>query len=88
MKLKALAVASVLAAAATFAPHAASAASLPAPAAQQSRIADGGLLQDVGHRRWHHANRCRIVRHECADHFGWGSWRFRRCVMRHGCARW
>ncbi len=29
--------------------------------------------------------RCRIVRFQCADHFGWGNWRFRRCLWRRGC---
>ncbi|MDX2289814.1 MAG: hypothetical protein NW217_13455 [Hyphomicrobiaceae bacterium] len=30
-------------------------------------------------------NRCRIWRHECADRWGWGGWRFRRCLRNHGC---
>jgi hypothetical protein len=28
---------------------------------------------------------CRATRHMCAERFDWGSWRFRRCVRRHGC---
>jgi hypothetical protein len=28
---------------------------------------------------------CREARHECAERFGWGTWRFERCVDRHGC---
>ena len=29
--------------------------------------------------------RCRAWRHECADRWGWGGPRFRRCLWRHGC---
>lgn len=36
-------------------------------------------------RRHHRYDVCRDTRHECADRFGWGSWRYRRCVHRHGC---
>ena len=35
--------------------------------------------------RGRHWNRCRSWRHECADRWGWGSWRFNRCLARHGC---
>lgn len=28
---------------------------------------------------------CRSWRHECADRWGWGGYRFRRCLDRHGC---
>jgi hypothetical protein len=30
-------------------------------------------------------NACRSVRHQCAENFDVGSWRFRRCVRRNGC---
>ncbi len=30
-------------------------------------------------------DRCVNVRHECAERWGWGSWRFRRCVRLHRC---
>lgn len=30
-------------------------------------------------------NRCHAWRRECADRWGWGGWRFRRCLDRHGC---
>ena len=30
-------------------------------------------------------NSCRYVRHECAEEYDWGSWRFRGCVRRQGC---
>jgi hypothetical protein len=36
---------------------------------------------DEGYQR----NSCRSVRHECGDEYGWGSWRFRRCVRHQGC---
>ena len=32
-----------------------------------------------GHRR------CRHWRHECASRWGWGTWRFHRCLRNHGC---
>jgi len=35
--------------------------------------------------RWHRFNRCRFVRHACADRFDWGSWRYQRCVWHRGC---
>jgi hypothetical protein len=28
---------------------------------------------------------CRGWRRECAARWGWGGWRFRRCLARHGC---
>ena len=34
-------------------------------------------------RGW--GGRCRFVRHECADRFGWRSWRFDRCLDYRGC---
>ena len=33
--------------------------------------------------RW--GGRCRFVRHECADRFGWRTWRFDRCLDYRGC---
>jgi hypothetical protein len=43
-----------------------------------------------GHHHWNHGrrhvwNQCRAWRHECADRWGWGTWRFQRCMARHGC---
>jgi hypothetical protein len=29
--------------------------------------------------------RCIEWRHICADRWGWGSWRFRRCLRLHAC---
>jgi hypothetical protein len=31
------------------------------------------------------SHRCRAWRHECAARWGWGGWRYRRCLERHGC---
>jgi hypothetical protein len=28
---------------------------------------------------------CRAWARECASRWGWGSWRFRRCMRNHGC---
>lgn len=28
---------------------------------------------------------CRAWHRECAARWGWGGWRFRRCLARHGC---
>jgi hypothetical protein len=40
------------------------------------------------YRDWRYdgyGRRCRYVRHECAERWGWGTWEYRRCVRRHGC---
>lgn len=29
--------------------------------------------------------RCRAWHHECAQRWGWGGWRYRRCLARHAC---
>lgn len=31
------------------------------------------------------AGRCKAWRHECAERWGWGTWRFKRCLIRHAC---
>lgn len=50
------------------------------------------LVDEVRHRRWHrprwHHRRwgyCARWRNICANRYGWGGWRYRRCVRRHGC---
>lgn len=46
------------------------------------------LVDQVYHRRWHHRRHwgyCMRWRNICADRWGWGGWRFRRCLRRHGC---
>jgi hypothetical protein len=63
----------------------------PSQAAQLSPLhqlqTNQSLAQPVGyyqrHRGWR--NRCVRWRHNCANRWGWGSWRFRRCVRHHGC---
>jgi len=40
------------------------------------------FAQPVGYWRGGH---CVRWRHICARRWGWGGWRFRRCVIRHGC---
>lgn len=57
----------------------AAAASLP-----QSEIAgrvaeEGSIVHRV------HWRRCRYWRRECAFRWGWGTWRWRRCLIIHGC---
>jgi hypothetical protein len=87
MRLKALALAAGLAVGAACLPQAASAAALPGAAAFQSRI-DASLTEEVRHRRWHRPHRygrCSHVRRSCGARFGWGSFRYRRCVIRRGC---
>ena len=32
-----------------------------------------------------HFGRCSAWRNECAARWGWGGWRFQRCIARHGC---
>lgn len=32
-----------------------------------------------------HYGRCSAWRNECAARWGWGGWRFQRCLARHGC---
>jgi hypothetical protein len=48
---------------------------LPSVAAEQN------LLQPVHYPNW----RCRAWRRECAVRWGWGTWRFNRCMRRHAC---
>ena len=71
-----------LAAAAAIASLIASGDAQAAPAATQSPlpgIAAQDLLQPVQWRR------CRAARRICAARWGWGGWRFRRCVRTHAC---
>ena len=44
------------------------------------------LAQSVDYREGRERHeRCEHVRHECAESFFPGSWRFRRCVHNHNC---
>jgi hypothetical protein len=77
MHLKALTLAAVIAAGAALVPLTASANALPAAKAQ-SVITDSSMVQQASRRCW-------FWRNECASRWGWGGWRFRRCLARHGC---
>lgn len=65
---------------------------IPAANNLVTTVADwDGPRRDWGWRqrryRWEgrRFRRCRGWRHECADRWGWGTWRFDRCMARHGC---
>ena len=58
--------------------HLASAASL-SPGASSFKVEGTNLVEKT---QW---GRCRAWRHECARRWGWGGWRFRRCLARHAC---
>lgn len=71
------------------------AAAAPSEAAQLShgtRIQSQNF-EPIHYRHWRgygfygerQLNSCRYWRHECAERWDWGSWRFRRCLIRHGC---
>lgn len=54
-------------------------ANVAAPAKSVPSVAsDSPLVQLAGPRCW-------AWRRECAARWGWGTWRFRRCLARHGC---
>lgn len=44
-----------------------------------------GIYLGPSYRYRTHFNSCRLTRANCADRWGWGTWRFRRCVRNHGC---
>jgi hypothetical protein len=52
----------------------------PVSAPQSGIVAGKSLLEPV-----QYGNRCRAWRRTCAYRWGWGSWRFRRCMRNHGC---
>jgi hypothetical protein len=60
-----------------IAPQMSSAASF-SPAAGFN-ASDSSLVQTVQYRS------CGYWRRECADRWGWGTWRWRRCLARHDC---
>jgi hypothetical protein len=68
------------------------AAGSPSQAAQispvhQSQI-NQSIVQPVGYywrRRYWRGGHCVRWRNICANRWGWGGWRFRRCMVRHGC---
>ncbi len=52
-----------------------------APAASSSIV-----LADWDDRGWR--RRCHFWRHECAERWPGLGWRFRRCLVIHGCGGW
>jgi hypothetical protein len=57
-----------------------------APLQPLSLVKSQSLAQPAGYYRWrHHRGYCVRWRHRCAHRWGWGTWRFRRCVVNHGC---
>jgi hypothetical protein len=82
MSSKTLMLAGALVSAALLAPLPSQAnAMAPAKVPPQSVVAADSLVQQV--RRG--GPRCWYWRNECAARWGWGNWRFRRCLSRHGC---
>jgi hypothetical protein len=70
--------AALLAVGAVASPQMSSAASFsPVPGINTG---DTNLVETV---QWR--GRCRAWRHECGRRWGWGGWRYRRCLARHGC---
>jgi hypothetical protein len=53
-------------------------------------LAEPAQYRRYGYRRGYGGYRprggyCRSWRRECSYRWGWGSWRFQRCMARHGC---
>jgi hypothetical protein len=55
--------------------------SIASPTVPHMSVADTGSGVDLVHYYGH----CVRWRHICADRWGWGTWRFRRCLRIHGC---
>ncbi len=64
----------------TFAGSTFASAASVAPGLSTPAISTDVLVEKA---QW--GGRCRAWRHECAARWGWGGWRFRRCLARHGC---
>ena len=76
-----------LLAAIVLGPVAASASSAPRSLLPGAAELDGGLVHQVqGGERYQYGrfggyySRCHYRRRECARRWGWGTWRYRRCV--------
>jgi hypothetical protein len=80
MRLNAIAVAAALAAGVALTSPLATAGSLSAPGAAAAPPASASLMQEVSYRGY-----CFRWRNICADRWGWGTWRFYRCLRIHGC---
>jgi hypothetical protein len=59
-----------------FVPQATSAATVSVPGTVTSQ---SSIVEKAQYRY------CRQWRRECADRWGWGGYRFERCLRRHGC---
>jgi hypothetical protein len=59
--------------------------SMAAPAVPNMSVADTGSGVDLVYWRGRYVGHCVRWRHICADRWGWGTWRFRRCLHLHGC---
>ena len=58
----------------------ATAQATPLSGLAESPAANQTLIEKAG---W--AGHCWRWRHICAHRWGWGTWRFNRCIVRHGC---
>jgi hypothetical protein len=97
MRFKIPLAAACLALATLSLPAVSSAAALPGASQSTAKLgAQSTLTEAVQYRRdgWRRGGwdrdrggwgRCRAWRNECADRWGWGGPRFRRCLWRHGC---
>jgi hypothetical protein len=57
-------------------------ADVVAPAKAAQPVAAGSSLVEHVYFR---GPRCHAWRRECAARWGWGTWRWARCLARHGC---
>jgi len=80
MRLKPLIMAGVVGAGALLALGGANATPASMSGAQSAETPLQALLQPAQWRPY-----CARWRRICADRWGWGTWRFRRCVYIHGC---
>lgn len=81
MRLKIITATAALGAGLALAGGLASATALPGAATTTAAsAASAGTLHDVGYRGY-----CFRWRQVCASRWGWGNWRFRRCLRLHGC---
>lgn len=64
----------------TFAGSTFAAAATVAPGASLPAISTASLVEKAQFR-----GRCRAWRRECGRRWGWGGFRYRRCLARHGC---
>jgi hypothetical protein len=56
------------------------ASAIPLPAGKSVAAGNSSIVEvQYGY------GRCRHWRRECASRWGWGTWRFHRCMRNHGC---